>query len=123
MASELERLNAAVMAAFGKTITYTPADFSVVAFQCRADFNIGPEMIDQLEAKSVVDRCRCRIEHASLTVHGLSGPVTKQEHRIADQITKPDFNGSDEVWDVIGKEPEDGGTWLLTLERNTRLAL
>ncbi|MCE5335480.1 MAG: hypothetical protein LLG06_12930 [Desulfobacteraceae bacterium] len=123
MAGELSRLTAAVMAAFGKPITYMPADMAIPAFPCRADFNIGPELLDELEAHAVSDRCKCRIAHASLTDHGLPGPVDRYERQPGDRITKQDFNGNEEVWDVVEKEPEDGGTWLLTLERNTRLAL
>ncbi|MCE5334104.1 MAG: hypothetical protein LLG06_05900 [Desulfobacteraceae bacterium] len=123
MAGELKRLTAAVMAAFGKTITYTPADLSVSEFSCSADFNIERELLDEFKANAAADRCKCRIEHASFTSHGLSGPVVRQERKIGDTITKQDFNGNEEVWDIVGKEPEDGGTWLLTLERNVRLGL
>lgn len=116
-------LNRALMAVFGRTVTYTPADLAVPSFSCSADFGIERELIDELEAQSAADRCKCRIEHSAFTAHGLAGPVCRCERRPGDMIMKRDFNGNEEVWDVVEREPEDGGTWILTLERNTRLAL
>jgi len=114
-------MNAAMMAAFGSDITYHPSDSMIGAFAGRAEFGLEPEIIDELQRNVVADRCRCRIQHSMLTSAGVISPTPARERQAGDTITRKDFNGSDQIWTVVDIEPEEGGTWILTLERNLRI--
>lgn len=114
-------MNTAIMAVFGQAITYTPANVIVAPFTGTADFGIEPEIIDALQRNLVANKCKCRILHSMLTGAGLTDPTPVRERQTGDTITKKDFNGEDQIWTVVDIEPEEAGTWILTLERNLRI--
>ena len=59
--------------------------------------------------------------HADLIAGGITVPTAWEERRKGDAITKRDLNGNTEIWYVIKKEPEETGSWLLTLQKNIRI--
>lgn len=113
-------MKAAMQAAFGSVITYTPADGVIPPFATTGIFQ--DFSVDQMETHILRDTMQCTVAHSSLVAGGLTAPTEQTSSQAGDTITRKNVNSVDEVWTVIQSEADaEMGTWDLTLERAVRI--
>jgi len=107
-----------MVATFGQTVTYKPADTGIADFECQVV--LGEVEYNDPITNAIRDLLECDVLHSDLQAVGKESPTVYSERSIGDQIEIDDPDGTPVNWQVIEKRHE-AGIWTLVLEKNIRI--
>lgn len=117
-ATAIAAANVGLFANYGEAVTYIPASGGA-SFTCSAV--VSRVEVEDVDSRILRDICEAQIRHTDLDTNAIDEPTCYRERQAGDQVTTTNQNGDSTTWKVIDAIYEYG-IWILTLEKNIRIA-